>query len=108
MRCKFVKRNKKRCSAYSLKGSKYCLSHDTSPEAVEIRQEAARRAKISREPMWGACKSRLPKKLKPDNLKTLERYVLTTIELVRCGYMEPEQGAAILTGFGVLYNILKR
>jgi hypothetical protein len=94
--------------AYSLKGSKYCLSHDTSPKSVEIRQEAARRAKISREPLWDDCKSRLPKKLKPENLKTLERYVLVTICLVRGGYMEPEQGTALLTGFGVLANILKR
>jgi len=111
MRCKFVKHNKKRCSAFSLKGSKYCLSHDSSPKAVEIRREAARKAKIGRELLRGDayCRSRLPKKLKAKNLNTLKRDVLATMELVRCGYLEPaEKGTALITGFGVLADMLKR
>jgi len=93
-----------------LKNSRFCLSHDTSPEAARIRQEATRLAKESLKP-WIISyhrSPRLPKKLKPDNLVVLKRYVLATMGQVRYGDLEPERGVVLLTGFGVLANILKK
>ena len=111
-RCKEVLKSGKECRAYALNDSEHCIFHDSRPEIVQIRGEAAKKAGLSQKiPFPEITDGKLPELVKPINIRKprdIKKGIVRTLQEIRCGRIDTDMGRTLLYGFNVLLSFLEK